>query len=166
MADSRLETSVQEHIRSETKKNFWINLILNGVIAYATLHGIAELTTWGEHSYGRDLIITALILCTILSGIFIAVFRHKCKKEQIVPEDDEGQALAWLLPYSPWLAAPWMGIIGACLAVPPLLGLLAVFNLGTMTPLTYALIKGLWAGVLAAIVVPIAIRQGLRNADE
>jgi len=162
MAENTAAMSVQDHIRSETRKNIIINVILNAVIAYATLHSLAEISTWGDKGYGKDLMITGFILCAILGGIFIALFRRKRNKREIVPMGDEGQTLAWLLPYSPWLAAPWMGILGACLAAPALLGLLALFDINTLTPISYSLIKGLWAGVLAAIVVPIAIQQGLR----
>jgi hypothetical protein len=154
--------TVQDHIRGETKKNIVINLVLNAGIAYATLHSLTEVSTWGEHGYGNDLIITGFILCTILGGIFIAMYRRKRNKKEIIPMGNEGQSLAWLLPYSPWLAAPWMGILGAALAAPLLLGTLALLDIHTLTPIAYAGIKGIWAAALAAIVVPIAITQGLR----
>lgn len=158
--------SVHDHIRSETKKNIIINLVLNAAIAYATLHSLTEVSTWGEQGYGKDLILTGFLLCTILGGIFIGLFRHKQNKEEIIPAGNEGKALAWLLPYSPWLAAPWMGILGAALAAPLLLGLLALLGIEALSPIAYATIKGIWAGVLAAIVVPVAIRQGLRAAPQ
>jgi hypothetical protein len=158
--------SVSEHISSETKKNIVINLVLNAAIAYATLRSLTELSTWGEHGYGKDLIITGFILSTILGGIFIALFRHKKNKEQVIPVGNEGLSLAWLLPYSPWLAAPWMGILGAAIAAPALLGVLALLGVDTLTPVSYSIIKGVWAGALAAIVVPIAIRQGLREPSQ
>ncbi len=158
--------SVQDHIRNETKKNFVINVALNAAIAYATLRGLSEVRTWGEHGYGKDLIITGFLLSAILSGIFIGLFRRKRNKGDVVPAGTEGQALAWLLPYNPWIAAPWIGILGATLSVPPLLVILALLDISTLSPLSYAVIKGIWAGVLAAIIVPIAILQGLRTAPD
>lgn len=162
MTEEKALMSVDEHISSETKKNIVINLVLNAAIAYATLHSLTQISTWGEHGYGKDLMITGFILSAILGGIFIALFRHKKNKEQVIPAGDEGLSLAWLIPYSPWLAAPWMGILGAAIAAPTLLGLLALCGIETLTPVSYSIIKGIWAGVLAAIIVPIAIRQGLR----
>ncbi len=156
--------TIRDHIRSETQKNFFINVVLNAAIAYATLGSHIEISTWGEHGYGKDLIVTGFLLSAILSGIFIGMFRRKRKRGDIVPTGNEGQALAWLLPYNPWISAPWIGVLGAMLSVPPLLGLLALLDMGTMSPLSYALIKGVWAGILAAIIVPIAILQGLRTA--
>ena len=159
---ARVPLSVHDHIRSETKQNLVINLVLNAAIAYATLHSLTEISTWGEHGYGKDLIFTGFLLCSILGGIFIGLFRHKQNKKQVIPTGKEGLSLAWLLPYSPWLAAPWMGILGALIAAPLLLGTLALFGVETLTPVAYATIKGIWAGVLAATVVPVAIFQGLR----
>ncbi len=155
--------TVHDHIRIETKKNFVINVLLNATIAYTTLGGLSEISTWGEHSYGRDLILTAFLLSAILSGIFIGMYRRKRRRGDVTATGTEGQALAWLLPYNPWFTAPWIGILGATISVPPLLGLLALLDIGTLAPLSYALIKGVWAGVLAAIIVPIAILQGLRS---
>lgn len=154
--------SVQDHIRSETKKNIVINLVLNAAIAYGTLHSLTEISTWGEHGYGKDLIITGFILSAILGAIFIGLFRRKRNKEEIIPTGTEGLALAWLLPYNPWLAAPWMGVLGAALAAPLLLGLLALLGVEALSPVAYATIKGIWAAALSAVVVPIAILQGLR----
>jgi hypothetical protein len=162
MTENSAVMSLQDHIRSETKKNIVINLVLNAAIAYATLHSLAEISTWGEKGYGPDLIITGFLLSTILGGIFIGIFRRKRNKQEIDPLKDEDHALAKLLPYSPWLAAPTLGILGAVLAAPLLLGLLALLGVETLSPIAYAAIKGVWAAALAAVVVPIAIRQGLR----
>ena len=49
---------------------------------------------------------------------------------------------------------------------PPVLGVLAVLNIDTLTPPTYIVIKALWAGVLAAVIVQVAILQGLRSHDD
>ncbi len=112
------------------------------------------------------LIIGGIILSTILAGIFLNLFRYKRKKKQVIPNGDEGQNLAWLIPYNPWIAVPWMGVLGAIIAVPPLLGLLALLGVTTLTPLAYAAIKGIWCAVLAAIVVRTAILQGMRCQPE
>ncbi len=163
MIDTKALKSVDEHICSETKKNIVINIVINGAIAYATLRSLVEISAWGENGYGKDLLISAFILSTILGFIFIALFRHKKNKQQIEPDGTEGSSLAWLIPYSPWLAAPWIGVLGAVIAAPALLGILMLAGVETLTPVSYAIIKGIWAGVLAGIIVPIAIRQGLRS---
>ena len=112
-----------------------------------------------------DLFITGFLLSAILAAIFISMTRKKRDKGELVASGVEGQGLAWLLPYSPMRAALVLGILGAAIAVPLLLGLFFVFDIGALAPVDYAAIKGLWAAVLAIVIVPISILQGLRQAD-
>ena len=153
------------HIRKEIKKNFVINVVINAAIAYATLGGLDEIDAWGDHGFGKDLILTAFLLSAILSGVFIATHRRKRRSGEISVTGTEGKSLAWLLPFSPWLSAPWIGLLATAVSVPPVLGVLAVLNIDTLTPPTYIVIKALWAGVLAAVIVQVAILQGLRSHD-
>lgn len=166
MDEEGVTVAVQEHIRHEAKKNFILNLVLNALIPYGMLYGMAEVSAWGEKGYGWDLILTAFLLCTILAGIFIALTRNKAQKGVVIPDGNEGQALTWILPFNPWIAAPWMGLLGICVAVPPLLGLFALLGVSSLPPIAYAAIKGVWAGLLAVIVVSISIRQGMRLQKE
>lgn len=156
-------TSLKLHIRHESRKNFIINFFLNAGIAYGTLHSLSEVSAWGEHGYGKDLLLTGFLLSAILTGIFIAIYRRKRDSDEFNTAGREGQALAWLLPFNPWLAALVFGVLGVILAVPPLLGLLALLEVNIMSPVQYALIKGVWAGLLAWLIIPLAIHQGLRT---
>ena len=164
MTEDPSQKSLQEHIRSETQKNFVINLILNAGIAYAVFHSFTQISAWGDNGYGRDLFLTGFLLAALLGGIFIALHRRKRDRQEILLQGNEGQALARLMPYNPWLAGIWFGVLGAAVAAPLLLGLLALLDVHMLTPALYATIKGFWAGALAAVVVPTAIRQGLRAA--
>ena len=162
MAKDKAEMSVRDHIHSETKKNIVINFILNGAISYALFHSLTEISASGEHGYSMDLLITGFLLPAILGGIFIGMFRAKYRKKEILPTGREGQAFSWLLPYNPWLAALWIGILATAIAVPWLLGVLALLNIETFSPISYAITKAIWAAALAGLIVPIAIGQGLR----
>jgi hypothetical protein len=165
MAEKGKTRTLKEHIHHEAKLNIVINLVLNTAIPIVMLRGLTEVSAWGDHGYGYDLLITAFILCSLLGAIFIAVTRRKHQRGEIIAEGHEGQALAWLIPYNPWLAAPWIGVIGVCLAVPPLILLLTVTGASTLSPLSYAVIKGVWAAALAAVVVSISIRQAVRKQE-
>ena len=158
-------TALNQHIRKETLTNFVINLVLNAGIAYALFRGVEQIGPWGEQGYVMDLMITGLLLSAILGGIFIGMSRRKRDKGEFELLGDEGSALAWLIPYNAFLAAALLGILGMLLATPHLLGVLFLLELQSLTPIAYALIKGVWAGILASILVPIAIRQGLRQAS-
>lgn len=166
MTGEPTQKSLTEHISSETRKNVVINVILNVSIAYAMLHSLAQVGAWGEHGYVKDLILTGFLLSALLGGIFIAMHRRKRDRQEFLLQGDEGQTLARFIPYNPWLAATWLGILGAVVAAPFLIGLFILIGIELLTPLAYALIKGIWAGNLAAIIVPIAIRQGLRTAPQ
>lgn len=154
--------AIEKHIRKETIMNFIINLVLNAGIAYALLGKQAVLNPWGEHGYVMDLLITGFLLSTILGGIFIVMSRRKRDSGDLKPAGHEGQSLSWLLPYNPWLAAPVLGILGAVVAVPLLLGFFFLLEVTSLSPIEYAAIKGIWAALLASVMVPIAILQGLR----
>ena len=158
-------SSLKQHIRKDTITNFVINLVLNAGIAYALFRQTEQIGPWGEKGYVMDLLITGFLLSAILGGIFIAMSRRKRDKGEFELSGNEGLALAWLIPYNAVLAALWLGILGMTLATPHLLGVMFLFELHTVTPLCYALIKGVWAGVLAAVLVPIAILQGVRAAS-
>ena len=150
MDEEKPMLTVQQYIRKEVKLNIVINLVLNAVIVYATMHSFSQLTRWGEGGYGKDLIIGGIILSTILAGIFLNLFRYKRKKNQVIPSGDEGKNLAWLIPYNPWIAVPWMGVLGAAVAVPLLLGLLALLGVTTLSPLAYAASTADHAPLIAA----------------
>lgn len=166
MSESPQQQAIKNEITSETRKNIVINLVLNGLIAYFLMRQYSSLTAWGDNGYGVDLLITGFILSGLLGAIFIGLFRRKRDRAELIPAGHEGQSLAWLLPYNPWLAALLMGVLGAAIAAPILLALLALLDIDSMHPLQYAVIKGVWAGVLAGIVVPIAIAQGLRTETQ
>ncbi|MFK7731767.1 MAG: hypothetical protein AB8B48_09150 [Pseudomonadales bacterium] len=163
MSESANQQAINNEIKAETRKNIVINLVLNGLIAYFLMRQYSSLSAWGENGYGPDLLITGFILSAILGAIFIGVFRRKRERGELTPGGETGQSLAWLLPYNPWLAALLMGILGALIAAPILLAILALLGVESLQPLHYALIKGVWAGMLAGAVVPIAIKQGLRR---
>lgn len=155
--------SLAEHIRAEAIKNFFINVIINAGIAYALLGDQEQLTAWGEHGYGPDALLTAALLTGILSGIFIPMYRAKLRRGEW-PQIDN--FMGKFLPYSAWLCAPLLGLIAVLTAAPLLVLLLKALGLAQLSGLHYAVIKGLWAGALSAIVVPVAIHQGLRPGTQ
>lgn len=153
---------IQKHIRKETWINIIINVLLNGGLAWWLLHDKGLLSPWGEHGYGPDLVITGFLLSGIIAAIMIALHRRKLNRGDLpalVLADNH-----WLnrMPRNLWLSALAFGLAGALVAAPMLLAALYLLGLTALSPLSYALIKGLWAGALAAAVVGGAIRLGLQ----
>lgn len=158
-----MSATLSAHIRKESLVNLAINLLINGGLAYWLLHEHPELLAWGEHGYGPDLLITGFLLAAIISVIFIAMHRRKRVKGELPGLSVAEQGWVRHLPGNPWVAGVVFGLIGLLIAAPLLLGLLWLSGVQALSPLHYALIKGIWAGVFAALVVPPAIRLGLRQ---
>lgn len=156
-----LTVNLNRHILTETRKSYLTNVGINAGIGYLAFYGVTEVHAWGEGGYGKDVLLTAFLLPAIVSCITIVTHRRK-RGDGKFPRTSDGPAILRQIPYRPWLAALVFGIAGVVLAAPLLLGLLMLLDMTTLTPLCYALIKGGWAGLLVAFLVPCAIRQGLR----
>ncbi|MFZ1834119.1 MAG: hypothetical protein WAU27_14985 [Pseudomonadales bacterium] len=150
------------HIRAQTRNNFLINLVLNGLIAWFLLKDKPALSAGGEHGYGPDLVITGFLLAALVAVFTMKIHRGQLAKGQheAVPEQALG-AIARVASRSDWLNSLLFGVAGAMLAGATV-GVLVLLPVPPFEPLAYALFKGVWAGILAALVVPPAIRIGLR----
>lgn len=149
------------HIKKESISNFVINMLCNGVIAWFIFKPQATLALWGEHGFGIDLLVTALLLSLILSAIVIMIHRHKLAKNKI-------DALLWnanvtshrllrLIP-SHWLPASLcFAVAGLLLLGLPTFALLYASGFHEMSVLHYSIFKGIWAGLVAAMIIPPVI---------
>ncbi|MCA9512321.1 MAG: hypothetical protein KC560_16545, partial [Myxococcales bacterium] len=68
--------SFDDHVRKGARVNFAANLVINGAIAYALLRGHETLATFGDPSYGVDLLITGFLLASIVAAIVVATHRR------------------------------------------------------------------------------------------
>ena len=159
-----MNASLQSHIRTQSRHNFVINLVLNGAIAWFLLKDKPALTAWGEHGYGADLMITGFLLAALVAVFAMKGHRSKLAKGQheAVPPAALG-ALACVATRNDWSNSLLFGLAGA-LIVAGSVGMLMLLPLPPFSPLAYALFKGVWAGLLAALVIPPAIKLGLRAA--
>ncbi len=159
-----MNASLQSHIRTQSRHNFVINLVLNGAIAWFLLKDKPALTAWGEHGYGADLMITGFLLAALVAVFAMKGHRSKLAKGQheAVPAAALG-ALARVATRNDWSNSLLFGLAGALIGAGTV-GMLMLLPLPPFSPLAYALFKGVWAGVLAALVIPPAIKLGLRAA--
>jgi hypothetical protein len=143
--------------------NFAINLAINSVIAWFAFSTKARVAMWGEHSFGGDLAITAFILCWIVGAIFVAIHRSKVNNDKLPAV--ELDLPAWL-PKNPILIGLLLATIALLVYYPLTLLALLIFGFSEMDLLVFSVFKGLWAGLLACLVIPPAMIFGLATATK
>lgn len=160
-----MSTSLRQYIFRESMINFLSNAFFNGVIAWLLLRGGSDLTMWGEHSFAIDLMATAFILLFIVTLIVIPLQRRKVRRGDIEGIHWQNEVCLHRqlkrFPASLWRCGCLFGLIGLLLFIP--ITLLPMMGLGInhFTPDSYALFKGVWAGLLAAVMMGPMILLGL-----
>lgn len=153
------------HIRHEAKINGISNCFFNGVIAYFLLKEAGELAWWGQHSFGFDIIATALILPLIVALIIIPLQRRKARQEKIPAISlDNNRWLERLLskfPQSLFLTALLLGVITTLIISPITLLGFYLLSIDSVAALHYAIFKGIWAGVMAVLITGPMVLIGL-----
>lgn len=164
-----MSPALTRHIKKESVSNFIINMFCNGLIAWFIFKPQPALALWGQNGFGVDLLLTALLLSLILSAIVIMIHRHKLAKNGI-------EALLWnanvashrmlkLVP-SHWLPASLCFAVGGLLLLGlPTLALLYAGGFHEMSAMQYSIFKGIWAGAIAALIIPPVIMVALGRAD-
>ncbi len=161
--------TTKDHLKHEALVGGVSNAVFNGIIAWLLMRAGPSLQWGGEHSFAVDVIATALLLPLIVALIVIPLQRSKQKKGklQAMSLDPESvlQRFANLLPYSTGKSAVMFGLTGMLVIAP--VTLLGFYLLGVteVTPLHYAIFKGLWAGLMAAVLVLPMVLVALRKTD-
>ena len=157
-----------EHLKKEAWVGGVSNAIFNGLIAWLLLKSGPALAWGGEHSFAVDVVATAFLLPLIVALIVIPLQRSKLRKGALQPIDlgpgSTVQAIANRLPQSTFKAALIFGLAGLCLIAPLTLAGFYLLGVEQVEPVNYALFKGLWAGVMAAILVIPMVLCALRGA--
>jgi hypothetical protein len=160
-----MHSTLARYIIKESSVNFVTNAFFNGLIAWLLLRGGPDLTMWGEHSFAIDLMATAFILLLIVTLIVVPLQRRKVRSGKMnVLLWDPGCKLHRCLqrfPASLWAKGVVFGLIGLVVFIPLTLAPLAILGVTHFTPASYAVFKGLWAGVLAAVLMGPMIMLGL-----
>jgi hypothetical protein len=154
------------HLKHEVLVGGLSNTIFNGLIAWLLLRHGTALQWTGENSFVVDMLATALLLPFIVALIVIPLQRNKLKKNKLpaihLGEDSMVQSLADRLPASTLGSALLFGLAGLLIIAP--LTLLGIYLLGIeeFSPIAYALFKGVWAGLMAGLLVVPMVLVGLR----
>ncbi|MEH6588017.1 MAG: hypothetical protein V7720_15770 [Halioglobus sp.] len=162
-----MSVTTKDHLRHEALVGGISNTFFNGIIAWLLLRSGPALQWGGEHSFVVDIIATALLLPLIVALIVIPLQRSKVKKGKLhtmsLQSSSAIQRFANRFPYSTGKSAPLFGLAGMLVIAP--LTLLGFYLLGisAVTPLHYAIFKGLWAGGMAAVMVLPMVLVALRD---
>lgn len=142
------------------------NTVFNGLIAWLMLKNGPPMVWSGPHSFAVDIAATALLLPLIVALIVIPLQRKKLRAGKLQPidlgPDSPVQALADRFPASTPRSALMFGLLGLVVIAP--ITLLGFYLLGVqqVEPLHYALFKGVWAGLMAAVLVVPMVLCALR----
>ncbi len=154
------------HLKHEVLVGGVSNTIFNGLIAWLLLRHGTPLHWTGDNSFVIDVFATALLLPFIVALIVIPLQRSKMKKNKLpaihLGSDSMVQSLADRMPASVFGSALLFGLAGLLIIAP--LTLLGIYLLGieAFSPGAYALFKGLWAGLMAGVLVIPMVLVGLR----
>jgi hypothetical protein len=162
----RTPATGNDHIRHEIVVSGVSNAIFNGLAAWLLMKNGPELRWGGAHSFAVDIVATGLLLPFIVALIVIPLQRGKLNKGALQPINlgpgSAMQALADRFPASTFKSAVLFGLIGMLLIAPLTLAGFYVFGVEQIQPLHYAVFKGVWAGVMAAVLVVPMVLIALR----
>ena len=155
-----------QHIKHEILVGGLSNTIFNGIIAWLLLRSGPALAWGGDHSFAVDVIATAFLLPFIVALIVIPLQRGKLNKGKLEPihlgAGSFMQRMADRLPAGTFKSALIFGLFGMCVIAPLTLLGFYVAGVGQVSPLSYSIFKGIWAGLMAAVLVVPMVLLALR----
>ncbi len=159
-----------DHIRHEILVCGASNAVFNGLSAWLLIRSGPGLRWEGDHSFVVDIIATGLLLPLIVALIVIPLQRSKLRKGQLAAIDLGAsslmQSLADRFPAGTASSAGLFGLIGMVIVAPLTLAGFYLLGVEHVTPLHYAVFKGLWAGLIAAVLVVPMVLIALRKPNQ
>ncbi len=156
----------RKHLQHEMLVGGASNTVFNGLIAWLLLRNGPPLQWHGDNSFAVDVIATTLLLPFVVALIVIPLQRAKLRKGALqainLGPHSRWQKLADRFPTSIFKSAVLFGLVSSLLIAPPTLLAFYILGIEQVTPANYAIFKGLWAGVLAALTVTPMVLCALR----
>ncbi|MEH6549828.1 MAG: hypothetical protein V7711_12235 [Pseudomonadales bacterium] len=156
---------LDKHIRKEILIGSLSNIFFNGLIAWWLLKDKGDLHLWGETGFAVDIAATGFILPLIVGLIVISIHRSKVRKGKMPAVPGQDQQLWGRFPFSVFFSSAIFGLIGLFLIAPITIGVFIGLNIDQVSPINYSIFKGLWAGVIVAILAGPMVKVGLRRAN-
>lgn len=154
--------SLRAHTRKECIISFFVNFAIAIGLGYWTFSQRESVEPWGVEGYGLDLLATGFFLSAIVAAIVIVKHKKAHFRWSLPVPTTLLERCADLLPLGVVKASVVIGLLGLVFAGVMLLALLTISPHVQYSALSFALIKGVWAGVLAMMVVTMGVRCGLK----
>lgn len=155
------------HLRQEVVISGVSNALFNGVIAWFLLRHGPALRWSGDHSFAADMIATGLLLPLIVALIVIPLQRSKLRKGELQPinlgSSSMMQSIANRFPTNAFGSALLFGLFGMAIIAPLTLLGFYVLGIDETGPGPYAIFKGIWAGIVAGVLVIPMVLIALRE---
>ncbi|MBB3046850.1 hypothetical protein FHR99_001086 [Litorivivens lipolytica] len=160
-----MSTQFAAQVRHEAVTNGITNCFFNGVIAWLLVRAKEAIPVWGGHGLLVDFFATGLILLFIVTLIVVPLSRRKVRQGKLEPvalsDNSYGQLIRFLARRHLALSALLLGLLGAALFVPPTAAVFALMHIENLSPLQFALTKGVWAGLVAGCMVPPMVHMAV-----
>ena len=147
-------------VRKMTINNVIGNFAGHAGITYWIKRDLPGIQAGGAEGYIADFLVTGFLFCGILAAIFIFMYRKKAAAGEFTPEEVKLSRVHDWLPVKPWPASVAIGLAGLVSAALPLCAYLLVVGQSPLSPAAVSLTKGVWAALVAALIVPVSIYHG------
>jgi hypothetical protein len=139
--------------------------VINGLIIWFLKKDSVVIPFGGDTGFAVDIAITAFLLLFCVAAIVIGLQRKKLEKGELASFRWDTTSLLERflarLPRSAWGSGLLFGLVGLCIVAPLTLIPMSLLGITEITPLTYTVFKGFWAGGLAALIMPSVIMVAL-----
>ena len=158
-----MPATLKSHVRRQTIENVVTNTVFNGALGWWMMKDSAPLTAFGWSGYALDFLITGFLMAGLVALAMIKLHQVQLSHGDHQPVPLSAMGMVARIPADNiWLCSGLFGLAGLLLSA-IVVGACVLLELPPFDPALYALMKGVWTGVLAALVVPPAILIGLRG---
>ncbi len=152
-----MSPSFVSHVTREAVINGITNAVFNGGIAWWLVKHREAVPVWGGNGLAVDFAATGLILVFIVTLIVMPLARRKVMRGEFPSypwgEGSVGRVLIFMSHRNLLICGLVLGVTAALLFVPPVLLVAQVMGISVLSVQHFALVKGIWAGVVAAMMV-------------
>lgn len=155
---------LQKEVRKMTINNVIGNFLGHAGITYWIKRSLSGIESGGVQGYIGDFVVTGFLFPSILAVIFLLMYRRKMARGEFDVSEVPNRRPGNRLPDNAWLAALVIGLLGLASAALPLGLFLALAGPQPLSPMAVSMSKGIWAAIVAGIIVPVAMYHGAGTA--